>query len=204
MIRILKAHVVSYLRNTLSTEEEILCPHHHKTADIVFRTLAQRVADNIPEITRREIQLRGAIPYTGYAMLILQTFSIIVVEQPLKPCEDIIISFSLLLKLSGIKTVTIVEDKQDIIFDDGIGLCVDLMISQFIPDMLHHGGQDILLFFCQEQRLITVVGKEMITCQSFLYLGTLNKGCVEKQYPTVILLLGAIICLTSYLTGGVS
>ena len=39
----------------------------------------------------------------------------------------------------------------------------------------------------------------MITCQSFLNLGTLNKGSVEKQYLTVILFLGAIIFLPTYL-----
>jgi len=203
MVGVRETEFLGYLGHTHAAQEQPLGPHDDETADVVLGALVQRIAHDVAKVARRQAQFTRAILHAGQATPLLLSSCIIVHQQLLETGQDVAACRRVLLELAHIESAAIVQYQLDVRLDDVVGQCLITVLGELGADVLHQAIQYALLLGCQDERLVGIIGEEMVVRQPVGNGRVTDELGVKHQHPAVILLQRAIVTLAAYLPRGI-
>lgn len=199
VLGVFEAQLARHLVDGPAAEDEVLGTPDDELAYVVLRALAKGIADDVAKIARRQAQFAGAMLHAGQSVLLLHAVRIVVGQHLLESAEDVAALSRHLLILATVESVAVVEYEQDVVADDVVvPECLRLR-CQLPAQVCHELAQGVLFLGGQEERLVGVVGKELVAVELLLDGRPVDELAVEQQHPSVILPLGAVVPFAAYL-----
>ena len=200
VLGIFEAEAVGHLRNGFPCCKAVLGKLDDELADVVARRVAGGLLDDIAEIVGGHTQFVGAILHGGQAEGQLEFVLEIVAQQAVEADEDVGVLNLAGDELAVVETLAEIERQFDVAHEDGV-LKLIRFLSQFLTNLTHQGGEDVVLLVGHVQGFVDAVIEEGIFLDTPFQREAVQQVGMEQERPARQHHPLAVVLLAAYLPG---
>ena len=200
MLGVFEAKAVGDLGDGFPCRQPVLGKLDDELADVVARRVSGGFLDDIAKIVGGHTQFVGAILHGGQAEGQLEFVLEIVAEQAVEADEDVGVLNLAGDELAVVESLAEIECQFYVAHEDGV-LKLVRILAQFLTNLTHQGGKDVMLFVGHVQGFVDAVIEEGIFLDAPFQRETVQQVGVEQERPARQHHLLAVVLLAANLPG---
>ena len=200
VLGIFETEAVGHLGDGFPCRKAVLGKLDDKLANVVARRVAGGFLDDIAEVIGGHAQFVGAILHGGQAEGLLEFVLEIVAQQAVEADEDVGVLYLSGDELAVVETLAEIERQFDVAHEDGV-LKLVRILAQFLTNLTHQGGEDVVLLVGHVQGFVDAVIEEGIFLDAPFQREAVQQVGVEQECPARQHHPLAVVLLATHLSG---